>query len=82
MIYFLILGLIIFAAFKVANLLKVPPELKDIPTVPLLTFFRFSLDKRCFRDKVNHYFQSQFNEFGVIRVNITLIFYNLITYNI
>jgi hypothetical protein len=68
MIYYLILGLIIFTAYKIANFVKVPPELKDIPTVPLLTFFRFSLDKRCFRDKVNCYFQSQFNEFGVIRV--------------
>ncbi|KXN65547.1 cytochrome P450 [Conidiobolus coronatus NRRL 28638] len=50
------------------EIVKVPPELKNIPAVPLFTFFRLLLDKRCFRDKIDHYLQSYFNEFGVIRV--------------
>ncbi|KXN64685.1 cytochrome P450 [Conidiobolus coronatus NRRL 28638] len=68
MIYYFTLGLVIYAAYKINKLLKVPPELKNIPALPLLTFFRFSRDKRFYIDKMNHYFQSYFNEFGIVRV--------------
>jgi hypothetical protein len=74
MLFYLILGLIVFAAYKTYKFLQVPPELKNIPSVPLLTFFKYNLNKRCFREKVDDYFQSQFNEFGVVRVNLTNIF--------
>jgi hypothetical protein len=73
MIYFIVLGSIIFAAYRLYGLFKVPQELKDIPAAPLMTFVRYIKDKRSFGDKVDEYFQSQLNEFGAIRVNISLI---------
>ncbi|KXN66517.1 hypothetical protein CONCODRAFT_11608, partial [Conidiobolus coronatus NRRL 28638] len=57
-----------FAAYRLYRLFKVPPELKDIPAAPLMTFIRYIKDKRSFGDKVEEYFQSQLNEFGAIRV--------------
>jgi hypothetical protein len=76
MLLYLILVLALYVAYKIYVLVKVPEELKNVPAVPLLTYFRFSMDKRSFRDKVDHYFQSHFNEFGVIRVSLIKILLN------
>jgi predicted transporter len=74
MIYYFIFGLVIFAVYKIISFVKVPTELKNTPTAPLLAFFRLILDKRCVRDKTDKYLQSYFNEFGVIKVNLTRAF--------
>ncbi|KXN66445.1 cytochrome P450 [Conidiobolus coronatus NRRL 28638] len=63
MIIYLILGIFIFIAYKIYNFFKVPPELKDIPSVPFW---------------VDEYFQSHFNKFGVIRFFTVLGGWNVI----
>jgi hypothetical protein len=76
MILYLILVSALYAAYKIHVLVKVPQELKDVPAMPLLTYFRFNLDKQWYADKINHYFQKQFNKFGVIRVSFPTLLFN------
>jgi hypothetical protein len=76
MIYYFIIGFLILVSYKIIKIVKVPPELKNTPAVPLFTFFRLILDKQCFRDKMDHYLQDKFNEFGVIRVNFATLLFN------
>jgi hypothetical protein len=68
MIFYFVIGIVVFLTYKIYIWTRCPKELKNVPALPLLTFLKFNLDKRGLKEKMDTYYQPFLNEHGVVRV--------------
>jgi hypothetical protein len=73
MIQYLVTAVVVYTTYKVYTLTRCPDEIKNIPSLPFWSFFKFSLSNESLPKKMEKELQPMFNEHGVVRVRLANI---------
>jgi hypothetical protein len=68
MLQYLTTALIAYASYKIYTWTRCPDEIKHLPALPMMAFFRIAFSNDSLPEKVKKDFQPMFDEYGVVRV--------------
>jgi hypothetical protein len=70
MIQYLVVFLVAYTFYKVYAWTRCPDEIKQLPSLPFWSFFKYVFSSDSYPEKLKKDFQPMFNEYGLVRVRL------------